>query len=223
MDEKRKAFLVICIARTVGAGGSFVGKRLATRLGSRYLDRELLVEAAKRLHKDSDTLEAYDERRLSFWERTRMGYAFGAAEVPYAPPTFQPDDLELFDKEREIMLEAAARGPVVVVGRAGFAVLRDELGLLSVFLNAPVQARAERVRRIYGLATIEEAKSMVLQSDRQREKFIESVTGKGWRDPAHYHLCIDTYRLGTSTTIELVYNAAMEVARKLAGPEEEAF
>lgn len=223
MDEKRKSYLVICIARTMGAGGSFVGRRLATRLGSRYLDRELLVEAAQRLHKDSDALEAYDERRLSFWERTRMGYAFGAAEVPYAPPSFQPDDLELFDKEKEIMLEAAARGPVVVVGRAGFAVLRDEPGLLSVFLYAPAPARAERVRKIYGLASLDEAKAMVAQSDKQREKFIEAVTGKGWKDPAQYHLSVDTYRLGTSTAIELIYNSAMEVARKLAGPEEETF
>jgi shikimate kinase len=45
MTEPRRSFLLVAVGRTMGAGGSFVGRRLATRLGCRFLDRELLVEA----------------------------------------------------------------------------------------------------------------------------------------------------------------------------------
>jgi len=223
MEEKRKAYLLIAIGRTMGAGGSFVGRRLATRLGCRYLDRELLLEAAGRLHQDPEALEDFDERHLSFWERTRMAYAFTAGESPYTPPPVMVDDMEVFDTQKAILREAAEKGPAVVVGRAGFAVWRSEPGLLSVYLHAPLEVRAKRIQKIYKLGSLDEAREMVVQSDRQRERFIKAASGLDWRDPENYHLCVDTARLGTAEAIELIYGAAMEVARGLIGSQEEQF
>jgi len=40
-------------------------------------------------------------------------------------------------------------------------------------------------------------------------------------DPRNYHLCVDTWRIGTSAAIELVYSSAMEVARSLMGSSED--
>ena len=215
MEEKKRPYLIVTIARTMGSGGSFVGKRLATRLGCRYLDREILVEAAGRLKRDPEALESYDERHLSFWERTRMAYAFGAPDAPYAPPPVTVDDMELFDTQKTIIREAVDRGPAVVVGRAGNWILKNEKGLLSVFLHAPIEQRIKRVKKVYKLPSEEEAKEMIAQSDRQREHFVKACTGLEWKDPRNYHLCVDTHRLKTPTAIELVYSAAMEVARGL--------
>ena len=131
--------------------------------------------------------------------------------------------MELFDTQKAILREAAERGPVVVVGRAAFAVLSQEPGLLSVFLHAPLDSRVKRIRRIYKLPSDEETREMVLQSDRQREHFIKAASGLDWKDPRHYHLCVDTARLGTATTIEIIYDAAMEVARELMEPAAETF
>jgi cytidylate kinase len=221
MEEKKKPYLIVTIARTMGSGGSFVGKRLATRLGCRYLDREILVEAAGRLKRDPEALESYDERHLSFWERTRMAYAFGAPDAPYAPPPVTVDDMELFDTQKTIIRETVGRGPAVVVGRAGYWILKGERGLLSVFLHAPMDQRIKRVRKVYKMASDDEAREIISQSDRQREHFIKACTGKDWKDPTNYHLCVDTHRLGTPTTIELIYSAAMEVARNLLEDYEE--
>jgi len=223
MEENRKSYLFITIGRTMGAGGSFVGRRLATRLGCRYLDRDLLIEAAGRLHQDPEALEDFDERHLSFWERTRMAYAFGAADSIYTPPPVMVDDMELFETQKSILREAAEKGPAVVVGRAAFSILRGQPGLLSVFLHAPLEVRADRIQKIYKLGSLDEAREMVIQSDRQRERFIRAASGLDWRDPQNYHLCVDTARLGTAETIELIYGAAMEVARGLIGSKEEHF
>ena len=221
MDEKGSSSLVVTIARAVGSGGSFVGKRLANRLGCRYLDREVLVEAARRLRRDPEALETFDERHLSFWERTRMAYAFGIPDAPYAPPPMATDDMELFETQKTIIKEAAERGPAVIVGRAGYWILKGHPGLLSVFLHAPADQRIRRVRKVYKLPSDSAAMEMVQQSDRQREQFIRAATGLDWRDPANFHLCIDTAKLGTPVAIELIYSAAMEVARGLAIKEDE--
>lgn len=224
MQDRHRPHLVVAVARTMGAGGGFVGRRLATRLGCRYLDREILLEAAGRLDRDPEALETYDERHLSFWERTRMAYALGTPEAPYAPPPVAMDDMDLFETQQAIIREAAERGPCVVVGRAGFWVLREEPGLLAVFLHAPLDRRVRRVQKIYDLPSEADARELILQSDKQREQFVKAATGQDWRDPRNYHLCVDTWRVGTATAIELVYSSAMEVARGLLqAPEEELF
>jgi len=219
MEETRKSHLVVAIARAMGSGGSFVGKRLAMRLGCRYLDREILVEAARRMNKEPDALEAFDERRLTFWERTRMAYALGTPDAPYAPPPVNVNDEDLFDTEKAIIREAALRGPAVVLGRAAFAVLRGEPGLLSVFLHAPLERRTRRVMKLYKLGSPEEARDLIVRTDRDRNQFVKAVAGAERLDPQNYHLCIDTARLGTVATIKLIYQAAMEVARGLNHPE----
>ena len=218
MEATRKGYLIVTISRTMGSGGGFVGKRLATRLGCRYLDREILVEAARRLNKEPDALEAYDERHLTFWERTRMAYALGAPDAPYVPPPLSVDDTDLFEVESAIIRSAAERGPAVIVGRAGFAILKGEPGLLSVLLHAPLEKRARRVMKLYKLASLEEAKEIVVRTDRDRGQFVKAAVGIDRLDPRNYHLCVDTDRLGTGKAIEFVYQAAMEVARGLDRP-----
>ena len=40
---------VICISRTLGAGGEEIGQRVAEATGLRYVDNEIVSEAARRL------------------------------------------------------------------------------------------------------------------------------------------------------------------------------
>ena len=220
MEEKHGAHVIVTIARVMGSGGSFIGKRLAQRLGCRYLDREILLEAARRLRRDPEALEAFDERHLTFWERTRMAYAFGAPDSPYAPPPVTVDDKDLFDVQKTIIQEASERGPATIVGRGGFALLKGLPGHLSVFLHAPLDLRARRIRRLYSLGSLEEARDMAEQSDRERGHFVKAVVGANWLDPNQYHICLDTGRLGTGAATELLYQAALEVARSVRNKEE---
>ncbi len=119
------------------------------------------------------------------------------------------------------MREAAERGPVVIVGWAGFSVLRREPGLFSVFLHAPIEKRVRRVMKVYGNLTAEEAKALVLRSNRDRGEFARTVLRTERLDPQNYHLCIDTERFGTSAVVDLIYQAAQDVVRGLGGPSEE--
>jgi cytidylate kinase len=72
--------------------------------------------------------------------------------------------------------------------------------------------RAERVKREYDMPDLEEARKMVAQSDQQRSRFLQSVTGGSWLDVTHYHLCVDTGVVGLDETANIV--AELAAARR---------
>ena len=149
-----------------------------------------------------------------------MACAIGTPDAPYSPPPLNVDVKDVFDTEKAIMREAVQSGPVVILGRAAFWVLRDEPALLSVFLLAPIEKRAKRAMKVYGLGFLEEARELVERTDNERNRFVKAVTGKEHMNLLNYNLCVDTGCLGIGMAIELIYQAAMEVSKDLARKRE---
>jgi cytidylate kinase len=184
---------LVAVSRQMGAGGAYVGQAVARQLGVRYVDRELLDEAAKILGRDPVELESLEERVTSLWSRMAGVLAWGAPEASYVPPpmpSLYEDDL--FAVESRIIREIAAREDAVFVGRGAGWLLRSEAGLLTVFLHAPDEVRAERVMRTYNLANRAAALELVRESDHQRSRFLESLGGPAWLDLSRYHVSLDT-------------------------------
>lgn len=211
MIKEREHHVIVAIGRLKGSGGAYLGKELAARLGCSYLDREILLEASKRLNRDPGALEALDDSKLSFWDRIRIEAVQGLPSQSYVPPPLNLEDSKLYETEQEIVKEAVERGPAVVVGRAAFHFLSEEPGLLSVFLHAPFERRVDRVMRVYGISHREVAREVVSDSDRHRAGFVERVTGRNWLDPRNYHLSLDTWKLGPTVTLEILQRSAQSV------------
>jgi CMP/dCMP kinase len=185
--------VLVAVSRQMGAGGAYVGQAAARQLGVRYVDREVLDEAAKILGRDRSELESLEERVTSLWGRMAGVLAWGAPEAAYVPPpmpALYEDDL--FAVESRIIREIAAREDAVFVGRGAGWILRAEPGLLTVFLHAPEAVRVERVMRDYGLTDRAAAIGLVRDSDHQRGRFLGSLGGQSWLDMSRYHLCLDT-------------------------------
>jgi cytidylate kinase len=198
------ARILVAISRQMGAGGAYVGQALARRSALRYIDREILQEAAKVLGRDDRELESLEERVTSVWTRMAGILSWGAPEAPYVPPpipTVLEDDL--FATEAEIIRGLAAREDGVFVGRAAGWVLRGRPGLLSVFLHAPEAARIRRVVQAYSLAE-DEARHLIRHSDQQRSRFLTSVRGCDWLDASTYDLCFDTSRVEVDEVVDLL-------------------
>ncbi len=223
MEKGKKYHLVVTISRLMASGGSYIGHELAARLGCAYLDRDILLEAAKRLNADPDALDRVDGKRLNFWERIRLEFSDGLPPHSFVPPSLHMRDYGLFTTEKTIIREVASRGPVVVVGRAGYWVCRKEPGLLSVFLHAPFAYRVEKTREYYfternNLRSVEDAKRVLNEADRLQADFIRGITGKEIRDlldPRNFDLCLNTCKLGWDQTLEIIYNAAMKVQARM--------
>jgi cytidylate kinase len=196
---------VVAISRQVGAGGAYVGQAVARALGIRYVDREILKDAASMLGRDASELESLEERVSSMWSRMAGALAWGGPEATYMPPPMPAlYEEDLFAVQARIIHQIAAQEEAVFVGRAATWVLRERADLLSVFLHASETLRAERVRAQYGMPDLEEALKLVHRSDQQRSRFLLSVTGGPWVDLTHYHLCVDTGAIGLDETVKLL-------------------
>jgi cytidylate kinase len=207
--------IVLAISRQFASGGSYIGQAVAQRLGLRYTDRDILARAAAESGLSEEELRAAEERAGGFWSNAVRQYSIGAPEAPFIAPLARPlFERDLFRLESAIIREIAARFDAVIVGRAGFYVLADYPGLVSVRVHAREEWRARRAMTVYGLQSEQEARELLRHSDRQRAKFIRTFTGRDWNDAAVHHLCVDTGVLGLEVATEIVVQL---VARRMAG------
>jgi cytidylate kinase len=196
---------VITIGRTYGAGGETVGGMVAERLGAELVDRKIFVEVARRLELPPDEVERHEEVPGSFLNRVIE--ALGTASIEFAAPpeaaAWAPpyNDPTLDTRKavlqitQELIREANRTGNAVIVGRGAAYLLRDHPRVLHVFLHSSERDRVAALRQTFRF-TDEEAKRRIKQMDANRREYARQVYNVDWRDPVHYHLVVDTGRLG---------------------------
>ncbi|MGE5235795.1 MAG: AAA family ATPase [Acidobacteriota bacterium] len=211
---------VVTISRQLASGGSFIGQQIARRLGLRYTDREILAHAARESGVHEADLEGLEERSRGFWRSVLRQYSLGAPEAPYvAPPVPLLYEDDLFALESAIIKRVAARFDAVIVGRAGFHVLADHPGLVSIRIYAPQPWRVRRAMELYGLEDERAARELIERSDQQRSAFVRAFTGRDWNDARAHHLCLDPSALGLELAADLavrLVSARMEARRTSA-------
>jgi hypothetical protein len=95
---KEKPCITITISRQMGSGGTYIGYLAAKELGFKYLDREILRQAAIKLGIQPDILERYDERSASLIENIVQSFCFGTPGTPCLPSLGKPVyNKDLFD------------------------------------------------------------------------------------------------------------------------------
>ena len=158
----------ISISRQLGAGGSFVGQQLASRLNIFFADRDIVRYAANRLSTFEENLESREERLLSFWHSLLKTLPQkDVLTVPAVASALEYTDQELFDTKAEIIKKIVHEKSAVILGRCGHYILRDEPNHISVFLHADQEFRINRIQKLYNLQN-DEATKMVEKSDKER-------------------------------------------------------
>jgi cytidylate kinase len=202
MEEKTKS--TIAISRQMGSGGTYIGYLTAKRLGSQYVDREILREAARQLEIDVGILESLDQRSSGLVENLIRAFTFGTPDARCAPLRKPVYERDLFAVECRIMNEIADRYNAVIVGRAGFYALRNRSRVVRVFVHAPLEFRVRRIMKVQCLTDIREAQTLVEETDRRRAKFIRDMTGADWTDARNYHLCIDASVIDFDSSVDMI-------------------
>jgi cytidylate kinase len=199
---------IVTVSAAYGALGSEVAPRLAERLGVPFLDRAIPSEVAERLAIPLEDAAARDESIGGLLSRMAMrlapmGQAFGASATAQ-----DAVDEEAFRRTTEsIIREHAAEGDVVVLGRAGALVLRDDPRAFHVRLDGPRDRRIEEAMRRTELdrASVE---YQLNETDRAREAYVRHFYRVDPRDPALYHLTIDSTALPLDAVVDLIVLAA---------------
>lgn len=196
---------VVTISRQFGAGGETVGQLVATKIKADLLDKQIVTEVARRSQLPRDEVEAQTEQPGTFLNRLLL--ALGSANFessvpsevaawtpPYNDPAFDPRRAVL-ELTQQVVKEAARGGNVVIIGHGAGYLLHDLEGALHVFLQAPLEARTKNVMESFKLSE-DEARKRIKHTDENRAAYIRQIYGHDWNHPSHYHLVLDTARLG---------------------------
>jgi len=201
---EKSTLFVITISRQLGSGGALIGKQLANKLNILFADREIITKAAKQLQVLEDDLQGREERLLSFWETFRTGITtLDHVSAPALSGMLEATDDELFTTEAGIITHLTDEQSVVIIGRCGFHVLRDHPNHLSIFLYANKEFRSERLQKVRNI-TKPEADSLIEKSDKQRAVYCKRFTEKEWTDARNYNISVDTSKMDTDKTLELI-------------------
>lgn len=198
-----KSPIVITISRQMGSGGAYIGQQLAKKLRILYLDREIVSQAAKQLSVLEEDLESRDEKIPSFWQSFSQLGVFNSPDAYIPPQVFVPTGRELFKVEAQIIRRVAKERSVVIIGRCGSHILRARSNHTGVFLHGNLDFRKGRIQELYNVSP-EEAAKMIAQSDSERARYHQTLTGKEWTDARQYDLSIDTSKIGVDKSIELI-------------------
>jgi cytidylate kinase len=203
---------IVTVSAAYGAGGALVGPKLAERLGVPFLDRALPAEIAQRLAIPLDEAVARDDSIGGVLSRVAMrlapiGLAFGAETAPDAV------DEEAYRRmTEEVIREHAASGDLVVLGRAGALVLRNDPRPLHVRLAGPRERRLEQAVRL-GDGDRAEVEKRLDETDRAREAYVRHFYHADPHDSALYHLTIDSTAIPLGTVVDVIQRAALSRTR----------
>jgi cytidylate kinase len=176
---------IITISRELAALGDETAHELAKLLDYRFVDKQTLENRIKSHGVAGRKLERYDERKPSFW----------------ASLSQDRDDYLHFLKTA--IYSEAGEGNRVFIGRGAGMVLRNVPGVFSVFLVAPFDIRAERVKGHFHCDD-RRARQIIEQSDNDRTGFHRYFFDIEWKDPGNYHICLNSGYLHPVNCAEIV-------------------
>jgi cytidylate kinase len=197
--------MVITISRQYGAGGSDVARRVASALGWSVVDNELVEQVAQRAGIPMAEVAERDERAPGFVERLTRTLAAATPEL-FPPPEGTVADLDeatLVRITESVVGDMAARGRVVLVGRAAPAVLDQQEDALHVKLVAPRPFRIHAASQRLGMDPAEVVK-IVDDTDAMRARYHREYYNREWADPLNYHMVLNTGALGLAGAAEVV-------------------
>jgi len=202
--------VVITITRQYGAGGSEVARLVAERLGWQLIDNEFVDQVAQRSGIEPGEVAAREERAPSLIERLVRALATASPEVfvPGATPASEEQEDELVTTTEHVIAEAGMVGNVVLVGRGAQAYLaRSHANALHVFIVAPLENRLEALATRLGMSQ-DEAKQQEEKMEADRDRYVQRFYKRSRRDPANYHLIVNTGLLGYSLAADVIVGLA---------------
>lgn len=205
---------VITISRQYGSGGEEIAARVCDILGYTYFDKNLIVKVAAEvgMFKEEQIVDISEDTYMmrNFMERLFGGRRIkvqtgplGSPKAAYVQSLNEEQGVALM---RHTIMGAYQHGNVVIVGRGGQAILREQPGVLHVRIEAPLGARVMRVKEREKI-TISEATDLIKNKDVAAETYLRTFFDIDWSDPLLYHLTFNTGKWDTDAVAEIIVNA----------------
>ena len=231
---------VIAMSGLTGGGARVLGPLVAERLDADYVDRLILINAARHVGATVEALAEREHRPLTRAERftalverilERSAVTSGGADPFFGtgavallteefedlPPRTITRGHELEDEAyaaalRHVIEDVAAQGNVVIVGRGAPFILSDNPGVLRVGVASTWE---DRVGRIMNQEHVDHdgAEQTIRNRDEARNAYYARFLGvDDPDDPQLYHLVVNTSDVGVDYAVRMVVDAAGALA-----------
>ena len=169
---------IITISRQFGSGGRTIGRMVAEKLGIPCYDQELLEQLAEK----SGFSKEYIKERGEYTERG--GWLANSLSGRIGGGMNNQDYIWI--AQRELILDLAAKGPCVIVGRCADYILQDQADCLNVFVHSSIEQRSERIVKLYGERD-DAPEKRLKDKDRRRKAYYQFYTDMEWGKAENYH------------------------------------
>ncbi len=227
---------VITVSGRLASGARELAQAVAREMQLDYVDREILVEAAREMGVTVEAMEQRDQRTATLGERLAstmrtllersasagtidpmtgglegvLGQTYGeAAELPADTPSGQLDDNSYLRTLTSIITDLAARGDVVILGRGSQVILQHHADAFHVYVSAPRDQRVEVLAARESMAP-EEAQRRIKKSDQNRQEFHRRYFKTDAENPLLYDVMLNGGRLTEGLMVSLVTTAARQ-------------
>jgi cytidylate kinase len=202
----------VCISRAEGAGGGETAQLVAERLGFRYIDDEIIAQAAAKGGITPGDVADEEKRKSAM---SRIVREFGRATVPdsYGIAGMSRRPYEEISSEavrgliQDAIEETADRGDVVIVSHGASFTLSGRPNVLRVLLTASPETRMGRLSESQGLDP-KDARKAIKKADAARSDYLRRFYGVETELPTHYDLVVNTDVLSLEQAAELIAQGA---------------
>ncbi len=176
-NTKKKFGPVITISRQSGCEAKKIAQMLTKELNKneksniwRCVDKEILENSARELNLSTSKIKHF----YKGVEKSNFIDMFIAFSKTYV------NDLKIKNTIKEVMVSLCKQGNIILIGRAGAAILQDQPNVLNIRLTAPFFWRIENIMK-NRKTDIEEAEEWAIDTDEKRFKlfylFLEKQPG----------------------------------------------
>jgi cytidylate kinase len=213
---------VICIARSLGAGGEEAGRAVAEKLGYRYVDDEIIDRAAERAGVSRETItkaerppgllsRIVDGLAAAGTNEATLAFLAGAPAYIPAQREWSPQaELSYEELIQQVIIEIANQHKAVIMAHGAAVCLRGKPEALRVFVTASPETRAERLEQQGGMTRREAAKAVSV-SDRARREYLWRFYAVRQESPTNYDLTLNTDALLPADAATIIMDAASRV------------
>lgn len=182
---------VITISREYGSGGRIIGKKVAEALGISFYDGELLSLVAKESGYTEEFVRQNDQKRT----QSLLYHLYMGSQI-------LPASDMIFIAQSKVIKDLYEKESCVVVGRCADYVLRGKSDVINIFIHAPIESRAERVKTEYG-EKADNYINHVRKKDKSRIAYYNYFADDSWGKAQTYELSVNS-DIGVDVAVKLI-------------------
>ena len=189
----------ITIEREYGSGGTEIAAKLAEKCGIACYGAEIMELAAQKLHITAEEAQQYEEKITNSF----LYSMFVMSQVQSGNTNALPMESRLYVEEHNAICSLAKSGRSVFVGHCASEALKDESGVLRVFIRADDAFKHDRVVSEYGIDE-KDAEAMCRRYNKKRSTYYTFNTNKKWDDLANYDMILDSSAIGIDGCVNAI-------------------